>query len=94
MMHRTNLTPITPELCADTVNVLSEAVESALDQYSAHGSVYKLAKLAEKELAAVAAFTETKKAKRLRINKSLNGSQKAVNLDNIATGSPNLYSGV
>ena len=50
LLYRSGLTPIKPALSKASISEVSACIKSSLDQYSNHGKVYKLAKLAEGEL--------------------------------------------
>jgi hypothetical protein len=102
LIYRSGLTPLKPVLSHESIGVISECIKSSLDQYSTNGGVYKLAKVAEKELGLVGSLSE----KRLQpIRKNISEQTKSIQAefeqktkgsytDKISSSSINLYAGM
>jgi len=102
LIYRSGLSPIKPALSKETIGVISECIKSSLDQYASHGSVYKLAKIAEKELSIIGSLCEERLIPlRNKVSKNAQGIQTEFNQktngryqDRLSGNSHNLYSGI
>lgn len=102
LIYRSGLTPIAPALSKETIGAISESIKKSLDQFASHGSVYQLAKVAEKELSILGALSsERLLPKRKNMDKKVSdiGSEFEYKTngkyrDRISSASVNLYAGV
>jgi hypothetical protein len=102
LMYRSGLTPIKPALSINAMSEISSCIKSSLDQYSGHGQVYKLAKLAESELSILGQLSAARlDVSRKKINETSETVENAVSkhavkdrnlIDNLSGA--NLYSGI
>jgi hypothetical protein len=101
LIYRSGLTPLKPSLSRETISIISTVIKDSLDQYGTHGSVYQLAKIAEKELNLVAALSEERLiplkknmgSKVKNVEGELRQKRKGMQIDGISNKSLNLYSG-
>ena len=76
LLYRSGLTPIKPALSNVSISEISSCIKASLDQYSNHGQIYKLAKLAESELSILGQLS----AKRfVTMKQEINENEKKVN---------------
>lgn len=94
LLYRTELTPVKPALDIDVQKTLKENIEASLDKYKTHGSVYKLAKIAETEFKIINALSRKNKDEALNRVQNTANSIKTSAKDPIPGTSVNLYSGV
>ena len=102
LIYRSGLSPIKPSLSRETISVVSDCIKNSLDQYASHGKVYKLAKIAEKELSIIGALSEERLIPlRSKVSQKTKGVQSEFNertsskyTDKISSESPSLYSGM
>ena len=101
LIYRSGLTPLKPSLSRETISIISTVIKDSLDQYGTHGSVYQLAKIAEKELNLVAALSEERLiplkknmgSKVKNVEGELRQKRSDMRIDAISNKSLNLYSG-
>jgi hypothetical protein len=101
LIYRSGLTPLKPSLSRETISIISTVIKESLDQYGAHGSIYQLAKIAEKELNLIAALSEERLiplkknigSKIKNVQGELRQKRKDMQIDGISNKSLNLYSG-
>jgi hypothetical protein len=102
LIFRSGLSPIKPALSRETISVISECIKGSLDQYASHGHIYKLAKIAEKELSIVGSLSEERLIPlKSKIDKKAKGIQSEFEhktggryKDKISNESSNLYAGI
>jgi intein/homing endonuclease len=92
LLHSTGFTPIRPVLSKDAIEVVSEQIKSCLDRHSLHGNVYQLSQIAQKELKALAEYSEQYISE--RIAKWNSSAPKIAKRDRIPNNSKQLFSGV
>jgi hypothetical protein len=99
LIYRTGLTRTKPVLTNETIGIIAEQIKNSLDQYAAHGGVYQLNRIAEKELSILGSLSEdrylsTKGAidkKTTKMNRVLKSKSLT---DRLSGSSSNLYSGI